>query len=464
MFGRFQRFYTSIKVVADLAMIALAFGLAYLLRFHGPFPVFEGIPTFSDSVVTLGMGLVIFPITFRQARLYATNRARTHWGEVFEIFKASVTATLILVGLTYFTRDRYSRGALGLFVVTVFLLVSFNRLAFRQLLNEIRRRGYNLKTILIIGTGELAERVLETVEGHHELGFRVMGMLSHEAFAPGAQVRGVPVLGSVQSVEQVLDASSVDQVIIALPIEQQPLVKTLMEQLALRTVDVKVVPDLFQYITLYGGFEEFGGLPIISLQASPLDGWSQVAKRAFDIGVSFTAIVLFSPLMLLTALLVRISGSGPILYRQERMGIDGRTFEMIKFRSMKPDAEVDGARMTERHDPRRTRLGMLLRKSSLDELPQLFNVLRGDMSLVGPRPERPVFISEFKQQIPKYHLRHKVKSGITGWAQVNGLRGQTSIQKRIEYDLYYIENWSLLLDLKILVRTAFGGFLSRNAY
>jgi Undecaprenyl-phosphate glucose phosphotransferase len=256
----------------------------------------------------------------------------------------------------------------------------------------------------------------------------------------------------------------VDQVIIAVPLEDQARVKPLMEQLALRTVDVKVVPDLYQYITLYGGLEEFGGLPIISLQGDPMDGWSRVAKRVFDVLFSLVAIAVSAPMMVFTALLVRFTSKGPILYRQERMGMDGRTFHILKFRTMRVDAEAQGATMASAVDARRTPVGTFLRKYSLDELPQFFNVLRGDMSLVGPRPERPVFIEEFKRQIPRYHLRHKVKAGITGWAQINGLRGQTSIQKRIEYDLYYIENWSLLMDLKILRRTALGGFLSKNAY
>ena len=463
MFGRFQRFYTSIKVVTDLVVLALAFGLAYLTRFHGPFEV-EAIPTSEETLLSLVMALVIFPVTFQQARLYATNRARTHIGEVFELFKATITATLILVALTYFTRERYSRLTLGIFVSYAFLLVSATRLSFRQALEMARRRGHNQKTILVIGAGELAQRVIETIDGHLELGFRVTGVLTRHPFKVGQSLSGAPIVGLINDVDQVLDQRPVDVVMIALPIEDQALVKHLMERLALRTVDVKVVPDLYQYITLYGGLEEFGGLPIISLQAAPLHGWNLVAKRVFDVLFAVCALLLTAPIMLLTAALVKLTSKGPILYKQERMGMDGRTFNILKFRTMRIDAEVQGAQMASKGDPRRTLFGTFLRVSSIDELPQLFNVLRGDMSLVGPRPERPVFIEEFKKQIPKYHLRHKVKAGITGWAQINGLRGQTSIQKRIEYDLYYIENWSLLLDLKILVRTALGGFLSRNAY
>lgn len=464
MFSRLQRFYTSIKIATDIFMLAVAFGLAFATRFIGVIPVTDGIPPLDETLASLGMALIIFPITFHQANLYTTNRSRTHIGELFAVFKASITATLILVALTYFTRERYSRLTLGLFLGYALVLVSITRLLLRIALAEVRRRGFNLKTILVIGEGELGRRVVETVRDHRELGFRVIGVLAQDLEKARRKVRGAPVIGNLEDVERVLDEQPVDQVIIALPLEQQLVVKDLMERLALRTVDVKVVPDLYQYITLYGGLEEFGGLPIISLQGDPMDGWSRVAKRAFDILFSLVAIALTAPIMLVTALMVKLTSRGPILYHQERMGMDGRTFHILKFRTMRTDAEASGAKMASAADPRRTPIGTFLRKYSIDELPQFFNVLVGDMSLVGPRPERPVFIEEFKRQIPRYHLRHKVKAGITGWAQINGLRGQTSIQKRIEYDLYYIENWSLLMDLKILVRTALGGFLSKNAY
>ncbi|RPH69759.1 MAG: undecaprenyl-phosphate glucose phosphotransferase [Myxococcaceae bacterium] len=462
MFNRLQRFWTSIKVAIDVAMLALAFGLAYLTRFDllGGWP----LPPPRETLVTLLLVLVLFPVAYRQSRLYATNRVRTHLEEVFELFKATITASLVLVALTYFTRERYSRLTLALFAGYSFVLVAATRVGFRLWLESVRRRGLNLKSILLVGAGELGERVVETIEHHRELGFQVTGVLSRDLLLPGTTVRGAPVIGTTDDLERILRQQPVDQVILALPSEDMPLMKSLMERLALHTVDVKIVPDLFQYVTLYGGLEEFGGLPIVSLQGGPLEGWNLVAKRAFDVLFSALALLLLSPLMLATALAVKLTSRGPVLYTQERMGMDGALFRILKFRTMGVESEEAGPQMTTAGDERRTALGALLRRTSLDELPQLFNVLRGDMSLVGPRPERPVFIEEFKRQIPKYHLRHKVKSGITGWAQINGLRGQTSIQKRIEYDLYYIENWSLLLDLKILLRTALGGFLSRNAY
>lgn len=462
MFTRFQRFYNSIKLVTDLGSLALAFALAWYTRFTA-FP-WVVVPTAEETYETLGLILIIFPIVFRGSNLYTTNRGRSHIQEVFEIFKATVLSTLVLVGISYFVRERYSRLTVGLFAAYAFLVLSVVRLMFRAAFNELRRRGVNLKTILVVGAGQLGQRVVETIELHRELGFKVTGLLTRRSEKIGSEVLGVPVVGHFSDLAAQLEMQPVDQVILALPLEEQPQLREIMEVLALHTVDVKMVPDLFNYFTLRGGLEEFGGLPIISMQGAPLEGWSRIAKRAFDILVSSLALLLLSPMLLLLAMAVKLTSRGPVLYGQERMGMDGHLFHMFKFRTMKTDAESQGAKFATADDPRRTSIGSFLRKSSLDELPQFWNVLVGDMSLVGPRPERPVFIHEFKKQIPRYHLRHMVKSGITGWAQVNGLRGNTSIKDRIDYDLYYIENWSMLFDLKILVRTAFGGFLSKNAY
>lgn len=462
MFTRFQRFYNSVKLAADLVTLAFAFALAWLTRFSW-FP-WQTLPPLEETLQTLALILVIFPLVFRGSNLYTTNRGRSHIQEVFEIFKAIAFSTLLLVAISYFIRDRYSRLTVIIFAGYAFVSVSMVRLAFRALFNALRRRGVNLKTILVVGAGSLGQRVAETIELHRELGFKVIGLLTRRVDKLGTTVANVPVVGLFGDLAKVLDERPVDQVILALPLEEQPQLRSIMDVLAQRTIDVKVVPDLFSYVTLRGGLEEFGGLPIISLQGAPLEGWNRIAKRAFDVLISLLALLVLSPVMLLLALLVKLSSKGPIFFVQERMGIDGELFHMYKFRSMRPDAERDGARFAGEGDPRRTLLGRFLRRTSLDEVPQFWNVLIGEMSLVGPRPERPVFIEEFKKQIPRYHLRHMVKSGITGWAQVNGLRGNTSIKDRIEYDLYYIENWSLMFDLKILMRTAFGGFLSRNAY
>jgi Undecaprenyl-phosphate glucose phosphotransferase len=462
VFTRFQRFYNSIKLVTDVLTLVAAFSLAYVARFSllgGAIP-----PPANDTLLMLAAALVIFPVTFRQQNLYTTNRVRSHIGEVFEIFKATALAAVLLVAVTFFVRERYSRLTLVFFTTFAFVGVIVVRVTARAVFNELRRRGHNQKTILVVGAGALGQRVVQTMAEHQELGFAVVGLLTRRPEKVGSTLLGVPVLGTFNDLDAVLDARPVDQVLLALPLEEQPALKPMMESLALRTVDVKLVPDLFNYVTLRGGLEEFGGLPIISLQGAPLEGWNLIAKRVFDMAVSALALVVLTPVLAAVALAVRLSSKGPILYIQERMGLDGRVFRMLKFRTMSLDAEAQGARMTVKDDPRRTGIGSFLRRFSLDELPQLLNVLAGDMSLVGPRPEQPVFIETFKRQIPRYHLRHMVKAGMTGWAQVNGLRGDTSIADRIEHDLYYIENWSLVFDVKILVRTAFGGFMSKNAY
>jgi len=462
VFTRFQRFYNSIKLVTDVVTLAVAFALSWYVRFT--WFSWEVLPPTNETLETLALVLVIFPVVFRGSNLYTTNRSRSHISEVFEVFKATVLSTLVLVGVSYFIRERYSRLTIVLFAGFAFVSLSAVRLAFRALFNELRRRGVNLKTILVVGAGALGQRVVETIEQHRELGFKVTGLLTRKPEKVGTTVLHTPVIGLFSDLERVLDEKPVDQVILALPLDEQGQLREIMEVLALRTVDVKVVPDLFNYVTLRGGLEEFGGLPIISLQGAPLEGWNRIAKRSFDILLSSVALLLLAPVMGVLAVLVKLTSRGPIFYAQERMGMDGHLFHMFKFRTMRVDAEKEGARFATPNDDRRTPIGAFLRKTSLDELPQFWNVFVGDMSLVGPRPERPVFIEEFKKQIPRYHLRHMVKSGITGWAQVNGLRGDTSIKDRIDYDLYYIENWSLLFDLKILLRTALGGFLSKNAY
>jgi Undecaprenyl-phosphate glucose phosphotransferase len=304
----------------------------------------------------------------------------------------------------------------------------------------------------VIGGGALAEQVVERVREHPETGLRVVGVLWE---APQAQrVRGVPVLGRYEEVRRVLEEHAVSRVIVALSREDAAHLEPLLAQLEDQLVDVSLVPDLLHVATLRSSVEDFDGLPMISLREGPLVGWAAIQKRVFDIAVSSIALLLAAPLLLLVALAIRLTSGAPVLYAQERMGLDGRVFQMLKFRTMVLDAEREtGPVWARRGDARETRVGGFLRRTSLDELPQLWNVLRGDMSLVGPRPERPVFIEQFRREVPGYMLRHKVKAGLTGWAQVHRWRGDTSLHERVEHDLYYIRNWSLGLDLRILLMT-----------
>ena len=466
MFRRFERFFTQLKVLLDVAVLAAAFGLAYTLRYWSPELLpYDGKSAWNNTVRILATILVVYPVVIQGLGLYRAGRIRSYLDELLGLFKAWLLASMGLVTVTYFFQPvRYSRLVLGLFFILSLLSLAFARLAFRRLLQALRRRGYNLKDVLVVGAGELGQRVLGTLHAHRELGFRLTGVLTRHKEKIGGELLGTPIIGTIDDLERILGERRVDQVILALPVEEQGGLSGLMRILSESMVDVKIVPDLVQYVTLSGGIEEFGGLPFLSLQHGPHEGWNRVTKRLFDMACSAAALLVATPLLGLCAALVRFTSPGPVLYRQERMGLDGRIFQILKFRTMRLGSESHGARMAAPLDPRTTAFGAWMRRLSVDELPQLWNVLRGDMSLVGPRPERPIFIEEFRRQIPRYQLRHKVKAGITGWAQINGLRGQTSIEKRIEYDLYYIENWSLMLDVKILVRTALGGFLSRNAY
>ncbi len=313
-----------------------------------------------------------------------------------------------------------------------------------------------------MGGGELARTVIRCLRQRPDVGIQVLGVVGDEKDAADLGARR---LGGYGDLRAILDQGSVDHVILALPHEDYVRLGMILDEVGDEPVTIHFVPDLLRFASLRGGVEEFQGLPFIHLRESPLYGWNLVLKRGFDLACGSLALLLAAPAMLLIAVAIKLTSGGPVLYRQERMGLDGRRFWMLKFRTMDADAEAEtGPVWAAPEDPRRTWLGAFLRSSSLDELPQLFNVLKGEMSLVGPRPERPVFVEQFRRRIPGYMLRHKVKSGITGWAQVNGWRGNTSLGKRIEYDLYYIERWSLAFDLRILSLTLWNGFRNRNAY
>jgi Undecaprenyl-phosphate glucose phosphotransferase len=338
------------------------------------------------------------------------------------------------------------------------------RVSFKFFIHNLRRRGFNLRSAIIVGNNEIAMAFVERLRLHPEIGLLVKGVVEIDG-CEGKKKTDLPVLTTSADLTEVLQVHKIDQVILALKNSQRDQLDQILASLIDQHVDVRIIPDLHQFITLGCDVEEFEGLPLISLNQSPIVGWNRVAKRTSDIIYGVIALSLFSPLMGAIALLIKLFSPGPILIRQERMGLDGHLFKMLKFRSMTVDAEKStGAVWASKNDTRVTWIGKILRKTSLDELPQLINVLRGDMSCVGPRPERPTLVAKFKNDIPRYMLRHKVKAGMTGWAQINGWRGDTSLEKRIEYDLYYIANWSLVLDFKIMFLTVFKGFISKNAY
>jgi len=348
-------------------------------------------------------------------------------------------------------------------IVGGFSIVAF-RLILRNGLRMVRRKGYNLRYILGVGEGAALETLISRLDKFPELGLKVVGVATYEK-SLYKEIAGKKVLGHFDQIHELIKQTHADKVLISLPRNQYGEMDRILEGLKDETIDIQLVPDVHEYVTLGCEIEDFDGLPIVNLNDSPLAGWGALAKRATDFLVGAVILVALLPFLILIAMLVKWTSKGPIFFKQERMGLDGQTFQMLKFRSMRSDAEEStGAVWAKPNDNRRTRFGSFLRATSLDELPQLWNIVIGDMSLVGPRPERPIFVKQFRQEIPHYMLRHKVKAGLTGWAQVNGWRGNTSLERRIECDLFYIRNWSYFFDLKIIALTLWKGFVHKNAY
>jgi Undecaprenyl-phosphate glucose phosphotransferase len=466
MLKAYSRLLEQLMLVGDLVLVAGAWLLAYVLRFYVlaiPRPRFAEIPPVGPYLLLLVPILVVWGFSFRAFDLYRPRRIGSHFSEAADIAKASSLGALVLVAvMTFFFREYdYSRVVILYFWVLSIGLVWFSRAAFREVLRFARRHGYNLRYAVVVGSGELATAVAQRIERRPDVGIQILGVVSDEKEATGGARR----LGGYADLRAVLDANAVDHVILTLAHEDYGRLPGLLEAIGDEPVTIHVVPDLFRFTSLRGGVEEFEGMPFVHLRDSPLHGWNQLAKRAFDVAFSLGGLLLLSPALLALAAAVKLTSPGPVLFGQERMGLDGQRFRMLKFRTMRVDAEAaTGPVWAPPNDPRRTPIGAFLRRFSLDELPQFINVLRGEMSVVGPRPERPVFVERFRQTVPGYMLRHKVKSGVTGWAQVHGLRGNTSLEKRIEYDLEYIERWSFWLDLKIIALTIVRVLFDRNAY
>ncbi len=458
-----SRLLEQAMLAGDLFLVAGCWLAAYALRFYVIGPLQHDVPPLGDYLLMLLPILVVWGVSFRAFGLYRPRRIGSHLSEAADVAKASTMGVLVLVAvMTFFFRGYdYSRVAIVYFWLLSIGVIWFSRAAFREGLRFARRRGYNLRYAIVVGDGELAATVVQRMQGRPDVGIQVLGVVGDDKDAPTHARR----LGGYADLRAVLDANTVDHVVVALAHEDYGRLAGLLDAVGDEPVTIHVVPDLLRFASLRGGVEQFEGIPFIHLRESPLYGWNRLAKRVFDAVFSTLVLVTLWPLMLAIAIAVKATSRGPILYRQERMGLDGRRFAMLKFRTMQSDAEAStGPVWADRADARRTALGRFLRRFSLDELPQFINVLRGDMSVVGPRPERPVFVERFRQTVPGYMLRHKVKSGITGWAQVNGLRGNTSLELRIQYDIEYIERWSLWFDLKIIALTVARVVVDRNAY
>jgi Undecaprenyl-phosphate glucose phosphotransferase len=462
---RYKAVVTQLFRLTDAAVVVTAWLAAYWARFFLPSIIApKGLPPFSVYSSLIPLVVMLWIVIFSLAGVYEAGRLRGRRAEVLMVLRAHSIALLAFVVLAYtYDSYRYSRLVMVYFGGLSAIMLAVFRFTLRTGLRELRRRGYDVRRALIVGGSRTAITLVDRFQCFPELGIRVAGVLTHDGGAD--QDWGVPILGAFTDITQVVQAVRPHQVLISLTANQQFELYGLLARLDGQMVKVLIVPDFQPYTPLECKIEHFDGMPVIRLNDSPVDSLAWVFKRAIDIVVSALGLTLGAPFLLLIAALVQLTSAGPVLYSQERMGLDGQTFRMYKFRSMRLDAEAKtGAVWSSRGDDRCTPLGRILRRTSVDELPQLWNVLLGHMSLVGPRPERPVFVEEFRQRFPDYMLRHKVKAGITGWAQVNGWRGNTSLVERTEYDLYYIRNWSLELDLKILTMTLWKGFINKNAY
>ena len=476
MVRRHNALLVAFYILSDAVFASGAFLIAFFIRFQsGLLPVTKGYPPLEQYVDMLPFVAALTPFAFQLQGLYRLRRGRSRTDEFFSLFMGTVmaivlTAASLLYVQTYFaSADVKARGALevsqpvwAIFLVLNIALAYASREAVREVLERRWRAGIGLRRILIAGSGELGRMVAERVLQHRELGYQVVGFVD-DTDNTTTGLSPLPLLGTLSDIGAIAQREQIDHLYVALPAEEHVKLLGLIEVTSRECIDVKVVPDLLQFIALRARLEDLDGLPVININDVPLQGVHAWVKRGLDLTISTVGLVILGIPLAILAALVRWSSPGPVFYRQERMGLDGKAFTVYKFRSMRIDAEEStGPIWADSDDPRATRIGRWLRRFDLDELPQLWNVLRGDMSLVGPRPERPFFVEQFKYSLPQYMLRHKVKAGITGWAQVNGWRGNTSLEKRLEYDLYYIENWSVTLDLKIIWLTVVRGLFQRG--
>ena len=476
MVKRHNRLLVAFHVMADAMLGMLAFVLAYLLRFEtGLIAITRGQPPIEQYLNVLPFVALIVPLGFHFQGLYRLRRGRSRIDDFFNVLVGSIFAVVLGVVATlyfqaYYATDQQrdvgafevSRIVWGMFLVINIAFGYLSRKFIREALERRWLAGIGLRKILIAGAGDLGRVVADRILEHRELGYQIVGFVDDKAGGDHLGYRGLPLLGSLSEAADIVTNEKIDDLYVALPLEEHMKLLDLVESTSREGVDVKVVPDLLQFIALRARLEDLDGVPVINLNDVPLQGLSAFVKRTLDIVISAGALAFMALPGLFISWLIKRTSPGPVFYAQERMGLDGKQFIVYKFRTMPIDAEAEGPVWSDDNDNRATKVGTFLRRHDLDEWPQFWNVLKGDMSIVGPRPERPFFVEQFKHRIPQYMLRHKVKAGITGWAQVNGWRGNTSLEKRIEYDLYYIENWSVTLDIKIMWLTLVRGLFQRS--
>lgn len=467
-----QQHFNRLHVLIDAMVVAFSYAFAWWLKFSSGIMDNEGgVLAFSFYMRALLLIVPLYILLYYAFNLYTPKRVQGRRLELSNIVMANSIGLLLLFTCLFLLQSydgeykNFSRTMLFYFYVINIVAEELVRLGIRRVLRNIRKNGYNLKHILLVGYSRAAEQYIDRIQQNPQWGYNIRGILD-DNIARGTTYKGVKVIGSIGNLLYILPQNKLDEIAITLGLEEYYKLEKIVTECEKSGVHTKFIPDYGNIIPTKPYTEDLLGLPVINIRYVPLSNtFHAFVKRCVDIIGSLICIVIFSPVMLATAIAVKATSNGPLIFRQERVGLHNKPFWMYKFRTMYVQTEEEERKgWTTKGDPRITKVGGFLRKTSLDEFPQLFNVLRGDMSLVGPRPERPQYVEKFREEIPRYMIKHQVRPGMTGWAQVNGYRGDTSIRKRIEYDLYYIENWTLGLDVKILFLTVFKGFINKNAY
>ncbi len=462
-----QKFLNKIQVVLDGLVMILTYAIAWYIRFKtGIFPQDLWVLSLRGYMYFLIYIVPGFLLLYYAYKLYEPKRVLGRRLEAWRILQANAIGVMVLIVVLYVTKQiDVSRRMLAVFAVLNVGMTVVERNLIRFGLRSIRKKGYNLKQILLVGYSNATEGYIDRILQNPEWGYEIRGILDdHKEI--GYQYKGIKVVGWLADLDIILPESHLDEIVITLGLNEYTKLGMVVNKCEKSGVHTKFIPDYNNIIPTKPYTEDILGLPVINIRHVPLTNWfNRFVKRSVDIFGALVAIILFSPTMLVVSVIIKMTDSGPLIYKQERVGLKNEPFYMYKFRSMVVQKEADEkTKWTVKDDPRVTPIGRFMRKTSIDELPQLFNILKGDMSLVGPRPERPQFVEKFKEEIPRYMIKHQVRPGLTGWAQVNGYRGDTSIRKRIEFDLYYIENWTLGFDFKIIFLTFFKGFINKNAY
>lgn len=464
-----QKFFNRLLVLLDAVVIAVSYFAAWFLWLGGS--VIELLPGTGILAKELYFAVLIpvipgYLILYNAFDMYSSKRTAKSKYELFNIIKANTVGLLaIMVCMYAINLPDFSRGMIAVFYGINMVAEALMRKTVRYVLRFFRKKGYNIKHILLVGYSRAAEAYIDKIIANPEWGYEVCGILD-DRIPRGTTYKGIKVVGDIDNLPLILADNKLDEIGITLALEDYDRLEDIVNICEKSGVHTKFIPDYNRVIPSSPYLEDLGGLAVVNIRRVPLTNTANMLmKRVMDIFGAIVAIILFSPFMLVAAIGIKLTSKGPLIFKQERVGLHNRPFKMYKFRTMEVQKEEEEKKgWTKKNDPRVTKIGKILRKTSIDEMPQFFNVLKGDMSLVGPRPERPLFVEKFREEIPRYMIKHQVRPGLTGWAQVNGYRGDTSIRKRIEYDLYYIENWTMGFDLKILFLTFFKGFINKNAY